>query len=175
MYPAELSILHQKLSRHCLAALGLVLDRWLFKPWFGEALMTCRIALLAGVFLVFTPRAFGCVISVESGMLPSSGKIAAISLDATHASIGSGPRSGGWRLTIDNDPSWRTRLKAIAVVGAAFIDADSLSGLVSLEPEPGVTCQFLDQHGNLRLRLQVYDNDAMRAFILRRPMVRVSD
>ena len=33
--------------------------------------------------------------------------------------------------------------------------------MVSLEPEPGLTCRFLDQHGNPRLRLKVYDNDAM--------------
>ena len=98
-----------------------------------------------------------------------------MTLDADHASIGVAARSAGWRFAIDNDPSWRTRLKAIAVVGAAFIDAGRLGSLVSLEPEPGLTCRFLDRHGNLRLGLQVYDDDAMRTVVLRSPMVRLRD
>ena len=137
--------------------------------------MRCAPAFLVGVLLVFSVRAFGCVLSIQNGVLPSSGRIAAISLDVTRALIESGPRSSGWRIAIDNDPSWRTHLKAVAVVGAAFVDPGSLDGLVSLEPEPGVTCQFLDRHGELTLRLKVYNDDAMHAFVLRRPEMRVGD
>ena len=137
--------------------------------------MKCKLVLLGGAFLAFGFPAFGCVLSIEDSALPSSGRIAAMSLDANHASIGVGAKSAEWRFSVDNDPSWRTRLTATAVVGAAFIDAGSLGGLVSLEPEPGRTCQFLDQHGLLRLRLQLYDNDAVRTVVLLSPVVRLRD
>ncbi len=132
-----------------------------------------RAALFIGLLLAPVPQAIACILSIGPGVLPASARIAAVTVTAAHASILSGRRSGGWRLAIDNDPSWRASLKAVAVVGAAFIEAGDLGALFSLEPEPGFTCRSLDRDDDPRLRLTIYDDDAMSVRLFRRPAVQV--
>lgn len=44
----------------------------------------------------------------------------------------------GWRISIDNDPSWITKVSGIAVVGAADLEEQALQPwFLSLLPEPG--------------------------------------
>ena len=117
-----------------------------------------RSALFIGLLLAPGPQAAACALSVGPGALPASVRIAAVTVTVAHALILSGRRSGGWRLAIDNDPSWRASLKAVAVVGAAFVDAGDLGALFSLEP---------------RLRLTIYDDDATSVRLFRHPAVRV--
>jgi hypothetical protein len=43
----------------------------------------------------------------------------------------------GWRINIDNDPSWSTEVSGIAVVGAADLEPSALRPwFLSLLPEP---------------------------------------
>ena len=132
-----------------------------------------RSALFIGLLLAPGPQAAACALSVGPGALPASVRIAAVTVTVAHALILSGRRSGGWRLAIDNDPSWRASLKAVAVVGAAFVDAGDLGALFSLEPEPGFTCRSLDRDGDPRLRLTIYDDDATSVRLFRHPAMRV--
>ena len=42
----------------------------------------------------------------------------------------------GWRIAIDNDPSWRARITANAVVGAAALKTEDLASLFLLAQTP---------------------------------------
>ena len=42
----------------------------------------------------------------------------------------------GWQVTITNDPNWTAKVEALAIVGAAAIDASEVATLVTLAPEP---------------------------------------
>lgn len=45
----------------------------------------------------------------------------------------------GWRLSVDNDPSWNTNMKGSLAVGAAALDADFFLNLLVIEGETEAT------------------------------------
>jgi hypothetical protein len=70
----------------------------------------------------------------------------------------------GAGLTLDNDPSWNTSLHGHAIVGAAFLDRSELSGIISITPEPGLSCGDMLTNGNLVVTVTLYLNDEMRHY-----------
>ena len=120
--------------------------------------------------------ASACTLTLKSELQGRPERIAAIELGLKHAAI-AGIRAipVGWRLTIDNDPSWITRATGRAVVGAAFVDASALSGMISIGPEPNYTCGDLATSGYVTLKLKIYRNDKLHDVILQRFSWRVTD
>ena len=57
----------------------------------------------------------------------------------------------GWNFAIDNDPSWVTEMRAIAVVGAAFMRPAAFLAALRIRPGPGHDCVELQREGAARL------------------------
>jgi hypothetical protein len=71
----------------------------------------------------------------------------------THGAIGGvGHVPAGWRVVIDNEPSWAATVTARAIVGAAFSDGGR-PGVISVQPEPHFTCGDLLRRGHLAMSL----------------------
>jgi hypothetical protein len=64
-------------------------------------------------------------LSLSSIKLGESERIAGFEIKIRSGRIESLPSLPmGWNMIIDNDPSWNTSIQGIAIVGAAFLDAD---------------------------------------------------
>ena len=116
--------------------------------------------------------------SLEVGLVgqPQSSRVAGFALTIRHGMVlGLRPVPAGWRLRVDNDPSWTTRLDGHAVVGAAFLSPSMMANLIQLVPEPPFTCGALDRMGTVRVTVMVYRGDMLHRVRLPWPAVRIRD
>lgn len=135
-----------------------------------------RFAPVGLLLLLSGAPASACTLTFTSEFQGRPERIAAIELVLKHAAItGIHPIPVGWRLRVDNDPSWNTKAIGRAVVGAAFLDASGLSGMISIGPEPNYTCGDLATSGYVAVKLKVYRNDQLHDIIVQRPSWRVAD
>ena len=123
-----------------------------------------------------TKQSLSCELLINQSFLPRHGRISAISLDVTHASIYYFSHIPlGWRIDIDNDPSWTTSVRAKAVVGAAFMNPTDFTGLINLQPETGFTCHAPEINKRLKIKLNFYENDMMGSRTVRYPIIKLGD
>ena len=78
----------------------------------------------------------------------------------------------GYRLAIDNDPSWVTKVTAQAVVGAAFLDGGHLPGLFSVRPEPQHGCSNVLRGG---VALTLHRDDRLVRVRVRPSALRIAE
>ncbi len=73
-------------------------------------------------------------VSIRSLPLGKGDRIVGFSLKMTAAAIASLPSLPiGWRIEVDNDPSWNTTISGSIVVGAAALDADFFQDFLVIE------------------------------------------
>ena len=120
-------------------------------------------ALVAAIGFTSVPfHAAACVLSFASRATTPGGRIAALHIEVPNAAVvalaGLPP---GWQVTIDNEPTWKAKISAKAIVGAAFIDAAASIPAIRLQPQPGHTCANLDATHAARVILTRYINDQL--------------
>lgn len=126
-----------------------------------------RLIVLCFVLLGYGVSASACTLAFASGFQAPEGRIAGIQLTLRHGAVTSVRNiPAGWRLVIDNDPSWTTAVSGHAVVGAAFLQASAVPALFTINPEPGYTCSALAEARLLKLKLRVYRNDKLRDVVV---------
>ncbi len=117
-----------------------------------------RAALLLG-FLVLGHGASACTLAMAPEFRAPAGRVAGMTFVLEHGAIeGVSNIPAGWRIAIDNDPSWMTKVTAQAVVGAAFLDGGHLPGLFSVRPEPQHGCSDVVRSG---VALTLYRDDRL--------------
>ena len=132
-------------------------------------------AVAGAALAALVSSASACTLVVDMPAALSRHRVSALSLRLQHASIQALPRiTGGWRFSINNDPSWTTRLDGKAIVGAAFMGSSALSRFVTVDPEPGYTCSDLKRDNAIMLSVTIYDNDRTTTFRLPEAAVQIT-
>lgn len=113
------------------------------------------------LFCAHETVATACTLSLATESELNRGRIASLNLTVRHGAISALRHVPvGWRLVVDNDPSWMTKVSGQAIVGAAFLQQSEFSGLFSIEP--GYTCSTLREQKFVALGLTLYHNDKNR-------------
>jgi hypothetical protein len=123
-----------------------------------------KIAILLWLVLAHH-GALACKLQIHVPPQGPKGRVFALNLGLSHGFFDALKHiPNGWIITIDNDPSWNTSLHGHAIVGTAFLDRSELSGIVSVTPEPGLSCRDMIKNGNLIAAVTLYLNDKMRDY-----------
>lgn len=132
--------------------------------------------IMAFIICCVTKQSLSCELLINQSFTSRHGRISAISLDVTHASIYYLSRiPPGWRIDIDNDPSWTTSIRAKAVVGAAFMSPADFTGLINLQPETGFSCHAPEINNKLKIKFDFYKNDMINSKTFRYPIIKLGD
>ena len=116
------------------------------------------LTLAAFVFLL--PCSAGaCRLNIPADAL--QGRIAKVALAIEHASTQAANLQTGWSLSIMNDPSWVTSVKGEAIVGAAFLSGLDFLSMLTFIPEPGFSCETLQQARSATVTLTFYEKDRL--------------
>ena len=133
------------------------------------------IASCALLLLTAPPAHAACRILVTIPQRWDGARVAAVSLAFNHAAIFVLHAPPGWRFDVDNDASWRTRLKGRAAVGAAFIPPSAVAALVQLAPEPGHACSGRGSIQFVHATLTFYRDDRLHSVTLPGPALAITD
>ena len=113
--------------------------------------------ILACGFLMSGQGASACTLLMSPNAGQTAGRVAGMTLALTHGAIeGVGPVPVGWRVRIDNEPSWTATVAAHAILGAAFLDEGVLPGAIPVRPEPHFTRGDILRRGRLAASLTLY-------------------
>jgi hypothetical protein len=129
---------------------------------FVKLILLCLVLLGPGV------SASACTLAFASGFQVPEGRIAGLELTLRHGAVTSVKDVPiGWRLVIDNDPSWNMTVSGQAIVGAAFLPPATVPALsFMIVPEPGHACSALMAPGSLKLKLRIYRADKLRDVVV---------
>jgi hypothetical protein len=129
---------------------------------FVRLIIPCLVLLGSGV------SAAACTLAFASGFRAPEGRIAGIELALSHGAVASvGEVPAGWRLVIDNDPSWNMTVSGQAIVGAAFLPPATVPALsFMIVPEPGHACSAPVAPDSLKLKLRIYRADKLRDVVV---------
>jgi hypothetical protein len=135
-----------------------------------------RLIILGLALLGSEASASACTLAFASGFQVPEGRVAGIELTLIHGAVASaGDIPAGWRLVIDNDPSWNMTVSGHAVVGAAFLPPSVLPALFMIVPEPGYACSALVAPGSLKMKLSVYRGDKLRDVVVPASSLRLTE
>jgi len=127
-----------------------------------------RLALLlAAISLLPVSAIADCRLQFDRNVLGKEDRLAGFRVRIARgmvSSIAKVPK--GWRLSIDNDPSWQSATTGTAIVGAAFLSGDEAQDLLRVVPKPDLTCENFGKRGSVRLTLQVYRHDRIETVTL---------
>ena len=94
------------------------------------------LALAAGSPAHAAPDRAGSV-RLVAPQLPAESRVVGFSLHVAGGRVAAAPDCPvGWRIAIDNDPSWRATVEAHAVVGAAAVSPEAMTRMVRFAPAP---------------------------------------
>ena len=121
--------------------------------------------------------ASACKLTFLPNFVPTaSSRIAGIELVVKHGAIESLQTVPiGWQFTIDNDPSWTTKISGLAIVGAAFLQPSDLSNMISIKPEPGHGCLDLQKSHLVSVILKLYRRDIIGNFTVDYELTHLSE
>lgn len=129
---------------------------------FVKLILLCLVLLGPGV------SASACTLAFASGFQAPEGQIAGLELTLRHGAVTSVKDVPiGWRLVIDNDPSWNMTVSGQAIVGAAFLPPATVPALsFMIVPEPGHACSAPVAPDSLKLKLRIYRADKLRDVVV---------
>lgn len=135
-----------------------------------------RCLLIGLATLLCTGAASACNLHVILSAQWAALRLAGFSLRVQHASISElRVLPVGWRLVIDNDPSWNTSAEGHAIVGAAFLPSSAISNLIAVTPQPSYACSDLLKSDGLRLSIKFYIKDQLKVFAVPISAISVGD